>query len=35
LILLELLPSKTPPITGVGKDAGKKKPSHTLGGNVS
>jgi hypothetical protein len=24
----------TPPTTGVGKDAGKKEPSYTVGGNV-
>jgi hypothetical protein len=29
------LASRTPPITNVGKDAGKKEPSYTAGRNVS
>jgi hypothetical protein len=27
--------SATPSTTGVGKDAGKKEPSYTVGGNVN
>jgi hypothetical protein len=34
-LLLELLPSRTPPPTNVGEDDGKKEPSHTTGGNES
>jgi hypothetical protein len=34
-LLLELLPSRTPTPTNVGKDAGKKEPSFAAGGNVS
>jgi hypothetical protein len=30
-----LVPSRTPPTTNVGKDAGKREPSYTTGGNVS
>jgi hypothetical protein len=30
----ELISSATPPTTGVGKDAGKKKSPYTVGGDV-
>jgi hypothetical protein len=33
--LLELLPSRTPPTTNVGKVVGKKEPLYKAGGNVS
>jgi hypothetical protein len=33
--LLEQPSLATPPPTGVGKDAGKKEPSFTVGGNVN
>jgi hypothetical protein len=33
--MLELLLSRTPPITNVGEDMGKKEPSYTANGNVS
>jgi hypothetical protein len=35
LLLLEQLPSRTPPTTNVGKDVRKKKLSYTTAGYVS
>jgi hypothetical protein len=34
-LLLELVPSRKPTTTNVGKEAGEKEPSDTAGGNVS
>jgi hypothetical protein len=33
--MLELLPSKTPQTTNIGKNVGKKEPSYNAGGNLS